>query len=357
MKYLLTPIMVLSFVCLNSYSLKSTNKVRKVQVSGKITFIENDNKKSVDVMVDGKLFTTYRWPDNICKPILYPVCTATGTEITRGFPLKPRDGERNDHFHHVGMWFSYGNVDGYDFWSNGSEGLGTQNPNGGIIKHQAIEEESGGIGEGLLATISTWIDAKGNILLKEHSEYHFIAQDAIRIIDRITTLTALNKDVSMHDTKEGMFGMRVDRQLELPSTKEVTLYSADGHPTKVSAMSNEGITGNYLSSEGISGIEVWGTRAKWMSLYGNIDDEKVSISVCDHPKNQSYPTYWHARGYGLFSVNPLGGKDFTKGKEEVKFEIPSGESATFRYRVIISSGSHLTKAEIDAYAEEFAQKY
>ncbi len=69
---------------------------------------------------------------------------------------------------------------------------------------------------------------------------------------------------------------------------------------------------------------------------------KISLVVCDHPKNQSYPTYWHARGYGLFSANPLGGYDFTGGRERVNFRIPAGGSATFRYRVIISSGEYLT---------------
>ncbi len=62
-----------------------------------------------------------------------------------------------------------------------------------------------------------------------------------------------------------------------------------------------------------------GTRAKWMNLYGKIGDEEVSLVICDHSKNQNYPTYWHARAYGLFSANPLGVKDFTKGKKRIEF--------------------------------------
>ena len=79
--------------------------------------------------------------------------------------------------------------------------------------------------------------------------------------------------------------------------------------------------------------------------------------MCDHPKNQSYPTYWHARGYGLFAANPLGVKDFTKGEKELNFAIPAGKSITFRYRVIVNSGSHLTDADINACADAFAMKY
>ena len=208
-----------------------------------------------------------------------------------------------------------------------------------------------------MITTESWIDSTGNELLSEHSEYHFIAVGSIRIIDRISTLTASGKTVAFKDTKEGMFGIRVARQLELPSKEDVTLSDAHGNPTTVKSLPNEGVTGNFMSSEGIMGEGVWSTRASWMDLYGSIGNEKISLIICDHPKNQSYPTYWHARGYGLFSANPLGAKDFTKGKEELNFSIKAGKSKTFRYRVIVNSGTHLTTSEINAFANAFAQRY
>ncbi len=354
MKLVSISILILAVIFSVSCSSKSGKKVQKDQGS-KITFVENNVDKKIDVMIDGKLFTTYRWPDNVCKPVLFPILTSAGTEITRGFPMEPKTGERADHPHQIGMWLTYGNVDSFDFWGNGSKGLGTKNDNGGVIKHLSVDKISEG--EGLFITSESWVDPAGKELLKENTEYQFMAEGQTRIIDRITTLTAGENDVSMPDTKEGMFGIRVARQLELPAEGSITLYGADGHPTKVEAMSNDGISGNYLSSEGATGLEVWGTRAKWMDLYGNIGDEKISLVICDHPKNQSYPTYWHARGYGLFSANPFGAKDFTDGKEELNFSVPAGESTTFRYRVIISSRSHLTDVEINAYADDFAKKY
>ena len=154
-----------------------------------------------------------------------------------------------------------------------------------------------------------------------------------------------------------MFGIRVARQLQLPSKEDIILKESKGGTTTVKAMSNDDITGNYRSSEGIRGDSVWSTRAKWMDLHGSIGEEKISVVICDHPGNQSYPTYWHARGYGLFSANPLGGFDFTGGKESVNFRIPSGSSATFRYRVIVNSGADLTDSEINAYSDDFAKKY
>jgi hypothetical protein len=321
----------------------------------KIVFVTQEAEKQINVMVDGKLFTSYCWYDNVYKPVLYPVCTAAGTTITRGFPLKPREGERSDHAHQIGIWLNYGNVNGYDFWGNGSSG--SKNPEGGEVKHLSVDKLTDGIGEGVMVTKESWLDPAGKELLAENTEYHFIAKGSIRIIDRITTLTATGDAVSFKDTKEGMFGIRVARQLELPSKEDIVLKEKDGSTTTVKALTNDGVSGNFISSEGVTGEAVWSTRAKWMDLYGNIGDEKISLVVCDHPKNQSYPTYWHARGYGLFSANPLGTKDFTQGKEELNFSIPTGKSTTFRYRVIINSGSHLTDTEINTYADDFAKKY
>ncbi len=348
-------ISVLILLVVFNFSCKTKqNDKEKNDTPQKITFIENSENKTIDVLADGKPFTTFRWPDNICKPVLYPVFAASGTEITRGFPIQPKSGERADHPHQIGMWLTYGNVNGNDFWGNGSQGLGTRNKNGGVIKHvktEKIEDESG---TGTLITNEIWVDSAGVELLKENTEYHFSAIGNMRVIDRFTTLTAIDKEVILADTKEGMFAIRVARQLELPSKGEIEMVSDDGTVSRVKDSLNIGITGNYLSSEGVSGEAVWGTRARWMKLSGTIGDEKISVVICDHPQNPNYPTYWHARGYGLFSANPLGVKDFTKGKEILNFSIAPNQSVTFKYRVIIYSGADFTEADLEKYCNEFA---
>lgn len=354
MKLLLFSIALLTVLSTVSCGIKSGKKEQK-EKGLYVEFAKQESEKKIDVLIDGKLFTSLIWPDNVYKPVLYPVYTSAGTEITRGFPLNPRPGERADHIHQVGNWLNYGNVNGSDFWGNGHSGQ--RSSNGGEIKFLGVEKLSPGNNEGILITNGSWIDSTGIELLAEKTEYHFIANGAIRVIDRITTLTATEDTVLLPDTKEGMFAIRVARQLELPSDGDITLLDAQGNPTKVKAMPNKSISGNYKSSEGISGLDVWGTRAKWMDLYGNIENEKISIVICDHPKNTNYPTYWHARGYGLFSANPLGVKDFTKGKETMNFSLVAGQSVTFRYRIIISSNTHLSDDDINGFAENFATKY
>ena len=321
----------------------------------KVRFAVKESEKKVDVIIDGKNVTSLCWPDNVYKPVLYPLRTLSGTEITRGFPLNPREGERNDHIHQVGSWLNYGNVNGFDFWGNGS--TGKKSENGGVIRLLGIEKAGSGNKEGNLSIIAVWEDPSGKEMMNERTEYRFEYRGTYWLVDRITTLTAGQQDIRMPDTKEGMFAIRVARQLELPSKENVPLLDSNGKPGTEKALENKGVSGNYRSSEGITGEAVWGTRARWMDLYGTIGSEKVSIVICDHPGNPSYPTFWHARGYGLFSANPLGAKDFTDGRETINFSIPSGKSVTFRYRTIISSGSYLTDDEINKLADEFAARY
>jgi hypothetical protein len=324
---------------------------------GTVYFVDKSNQKQIDVMMDGKLFTAYIWPDNVMKPVLYPVITASGVEVTRGFPLKPRAGERVDHPHHIGIWFNYGDVDKLDFWNN-SDAISPDKKNGyGTIHHKSIEKKEGGKGHGVLVVNTSWDTPDGKPLLAERTELYFSNQGATRVIDRVTTLTAVKNAVSMADNKEGVFAIRVARQLELPSKDQVIMTDSKGNPTTVKAMSTEGVTGSYRSSEGIKDDAVWSTRGKWMDLNGIIGKEKVAIIMCDHPKNAGYPTYWHARGYGLFAANPLGWSVFTNKKESLNYSVPAGKSVIFRYRLVIHNGSDLTDEAINAIADDFAKKY
>ena len=321
----------------------------------KVELMPDKAERKVDVLIGGQLFTSYCWPENVYKPVLYPVRASSGTEVTRGFPLKPREGERNDHIHQVGIWLNYGNVNGVDFWGTGYTGV--KEPEKGTVSHISVERAEGGSGAGSLVTNESWLMPDGHEVLSEKTEYHFIAKGDARIIDRITRLTARDSAVVFKDTKEGMFGFRVARQLELPLNENVILLDAEGNPSKERVSAKEGATGNYHSSEGANGEAVWGTRARWMALDGNIGEDKISVVICDHPGNPAYPTYWHARGYGLFAANPLGWSDFTKGTEVLGFTLRQGESVTFRYRVIIVSGKHLDDNEINDFADEFSAKY
>ena len=93
-------------------------------------------------------------------------------------------------------------------------------------------------------------------------------------------------------------------------------------------------------------------------LYGKKGNDSISIVIIDHPKNIGYPTYWHARGYGLFAANPLGQKIFSKGKTILNYALKKGESVTMRYRAIINSDKQSLATEaIELLAKDFGNSY
>jgi hypothetical protein len=319
----------------------------------KVEVIPRAADRRVDVRVDGAPFTSYIWPDVVKKPVLYPIRTAKGTLVTRGFPLEPRPGERVDHPHHVGLWFNYGDVNGIDFWNN-AEGLPPERaPKMGTIRHRAVGLTRSGVGRGELEVESDWVMPDGSVALREKTRYVFMAGTDWRSIDRITTLEAGDKRVSFTDNKEGVLGLRVARALEEPSQKPEVFTDAQGHPTKVPTMDNQGVNGVYLSSEGKKGGAVWGTRGRWTVLQGTVEGEPVTLGILDHPGNPGFPTYWHARGYGLFAANPLGQAELSGGKDRLNFALEPRASTTFRHRILIASGT-LTPAQVEARYQEFA---
>lgn len=330
---------------------ESENSVEsEMTLSPRVTFTNDTTNKKVDVKIDGQYFTSYVYNGQTPKPILYPILTKSGKTVTRGFPFAPRPNERVDHPHHAGLWLNYGDVNGLDFWNNSYAIPAEEKHKYGTIYHQEIVSMDGGV----LTIKAVWRSPDNIDLLEEVTQFTFSEEGNTRVIDRSATLKAL-QDVSLKDNKEGMIAMRMTRELELPSDKPAEYTDAEGNVTEVKVLNNEGINGNYYASEGLTGGDVWGTRNKWMKLEGTIEAETISVTIMDHKKNVGYPTYWHARGYGLFAANPLGQSVFSDGKETLNFKLAKGESTIFNYRILIHDGSELSKKAIEQSFNEFNQ--
>jgi hypothetical protein len=295
-----------------------------------VTFVEHETK--IDVLIGNKLFTSYVHalnPDTpllakgriVAKPVLFPVYSPSGTMMTRGYPFLKVDGEKQDHPHHMGVYFTidiakHGSEAGGNFWGNSQKPLPA-------IKHIEVTEKKPGRGQGTLSTTMHWVGSSARILLEEKRTMVFRALDKSNqyAIDMTSTLTAQDKQVVITDTKEGMLAVRV-----APWLKE-----KDG-------------TGRYLSSNGEQTEKnVWGKRAKWMRLQGQKDSQDYGIAILNHPDSTNYPTYWHARGYGCFSANPLGQGAFQKGRkaanpQNLNLTLNPGQSALFKHRLLFYEG-------------------
>lgn len=325
------------------------------QKAQQVTVLKSANENKVDVAIGGRLFTSFLYPDTLEKPVLYPLHAANGIVVTRSFPLETREGDPTDHPHHIGLWFNFESLNGLDFWNNSyAIPANRKNLYGWVRTDRILKTKSGDTGE--LIYHANWTDQQKKIILEETTRYEFSGNENQRVIDRFTTLKA-DKDAFFKDAKDGMLGLRLAHELQMPTTEDQKFTDDKGNVTVVKGGTDKVANGNYITSAGKTGDDAWGSRGIWCKVFGKMGADSVSITIIDHPKNPNYPTFWHARGYGLFAANPLGEKIFTNGKSEKMLTLKKGESITFRYRIVINNGSQtISAAQLNILAGIFAKK-
>ncbi len=320
-----------------------------------VKFVKSPKEKKVDIYIGKKFFTSFLYPDSLEKPVLYPLRAANGMVVTRGFPLDPQPNDPIDHPHHIGMWFNYENVNGLDFWNNSYAIPKDKKQLYGWIKTNGTPEISGGK-NGILTYHANWTNQQNDLLLEETTRFEFSGTAHRRIIDRVTTLKA-NTTVLFTDAKDGLLGIRLAHALQMPNKEDQKFTDNKGNVTIVKGGTDDIPTGNYITSNGKKGNDAWSTRGRWCKVYGKMGNDSISIAIIDHPKNPNYPTFWHARGYGLFAANPLGEKIFTNGKSVKNLELKKGESVTFRYRIIIDDGDKtISDEQLNKLADDFSKE-
>lgn len=288
-----------------------------------ISFVQKENQ--VDVLIHDQPFTSLLYPDSLEKPVLFPVFAPDQQLVTRGFPLAPRAGDPTDHPHHIGIWLNFENLNQLDFWNNSYAIPAKDKAHYGRIVTRQVKLGKGGK-RGVLVYQADWVAPSGERIVTEKTELIFSGDNRMRRIDRITKLTAA-QDAFFKDAKDGLLGFRVDKELQLP-------------------------TADYLNSEGLRGDSVWSKRARWCRLSARMGKDTVAIVILDHPENIGYPSYWHARGYGLFAVNPLGAAIFSQEKDRRDLHLKKGESVRFHYTILISAAENdISETEINHIAD------
>ncbi len=266
-----------------------------------------ETPRGVTVKIDGKPFTEYLTKSG-SKPILWPIFGPTGKRITRNWPLAtdvPGETDR-DHTHQRSLWFTHGDVNGVDFWSEGK----------GRIEHREFVKVSGG-SEAVIVTRNDWLSPDGSKrVCADERTLRFGGDDEQRWIDYQIEIKATDGPVVFGDTKEGSFGVRVASSMRV-DTKQ---------------------GGRIVNSEGQQDRAAWGKPAAWVDYHGPLDGEQVGIAILNHPTSFGFPTYWHVRTYGLFAANPFGLSDFTAGAKKGEYTLPAGETLSLGYRVLLHKG-------------------
>jgi Family of unknown function (DUF6807) len=279
-------------------------------------------KEKISIEINGKPFTDfYVAGPQVVKPYLWPLRAASGTYVTRMWPMEKVEEEasiaRPDHPHQRGLWFAHASVNGLDFWNIAPIDRPPYNrPDRGKIVLEKLGAVKSGKKSGSIAATFDWQDHDGKTLLRESRLMTFYADPSLRTVDFDITLTAV-EPVKFGDEKDGVFGLRIRPVLQEDH--------GSGHITNADGLATE--------------KEVWGKPSNWCDYSGEIQGEKVGIAILDNPANPRHPVRWHVRGYGLFAANPFGQKTFDKSQPDGSVTLAPGKSLRYRYRLIIHPGN------------------
>ncbi len=305
------------------------NRLRRPDTDQEVTIKPKDN--GFTIQIDGKPFTDYL-TSGFPGPILYPIHNASGSDMTRDWPVieNGREGESEDHPHHKSLFFGHKSINGVDFWHGGKEGSGT-------IEHARTIETRSGDDRALILTFNHWKDAEGKIILTDTRELQFGVNDGIRFLDIELNLHASHGDLTFGEQKDGALGLRTHPDLRLKPDPEKGVEEVFGHAE---------------NSDGTTGPEIWGHKADWVHYWGQIDRQDAGVAIFSHPGTLRHPTWWHARDYGLIAPNPFGPVEDTGDGE---FTLPKGQSVTLRYRFLFHDKSHDDADIVAQYADYINQ--
>ncbi len=295
---------------------------------------------TIEVTVGGQPFTTYHFESEVAKPYFQPLRTPQGTVITRAYPvgntIPPEHVKDADiEPHQRPMYFGHGNIDGLDFWGEAAFAKFSDGTAFGRTVFRKIEAMESGAESGTLRAAFDLVSPNGRVLAGEVQSFVIRGDRTTRVMDcEIMILANQGADVTMGDTKEGTFALRLAPQLDSPP-------------------------GHMVNSNGDEGEkQIWGKRADWVDYDGVIGGEPLGVAIFDSPKSFRHPTTWHARGYGLFAANPFGLREFTRDPDlDGSWTIPQHKSLAFRYRVFIHHGDYHEARVADAFREYLEREH
>jgi hypothetical protein len=235
--------------------------------------------------------------------------------------------------HQRPLYFAHGDIDGLNFWGEAAFQKFYDAHSHEAFGHMAnarIEGVHEGGQYGNIKASFALEDQNGRVIGEETQSYTFSGDERLRIIDCEFTLKADHGPITLGDSKEGTFAVRLGPELSEQQVKMVNSLNGNGEP------------------------EIWGKPADWVEYHGTVSGRPVGIAVFDHPKSFRHPTTWHARAYGLLAANPFGLREFTNNaKKDGSWTIPEGGSLSFRYRVVIHDGD-LPPARISNLYRQYA---
>lgn len=307
--------------------------------------IEKFATNNLRITYKGKPFAEYI-VDQANKPYLYPVYGPDGVVMTRHYPMKDVEGERQDHPHHRGLNFGHEGIGGVDTWSEQMTWKEIAHKRGGrneyILKrekalgrivHKSYETLEATDEYAKVLQICEYQSGRNCPKLTERRTMTFWADDRTRIIDFDQDLIAAYGTVTFEDKKDSGLSIRI------PTTMDVNSESG----------------GTIINSEGDRGNAAWSKRAKWCDYNGSVQGKNVGVAILNHPASFRFPTGWHVRTYGLFTANPFASRQFNKEAPDAGFELKANDTLKLRHRFIFHQGNE-KQARIEQAWQDYSKE-
>lgn len=276
-------------------------------------FSFRDAKDRIDIYWGRQRLATYlKKHPRLTRRALVNVSTLGGIQVTRNFPpRKPQDidpGYQGEDgiIHpvmHPGIWISFGDVDGNDYWR-----LQAKAQFAGFTQPPAGDRDAGSF-------------AVRNRLLSE---------DGQRVVCDETTRYQFSKAPEGWLLRIDAEYLSDDRDFYFGDQEESGLAVRVASPIRV-----QGGNGAIVNSRGErNGAEVWGKEAEWFDYFGTVEGRQVGVMVVPSPRNPR-PSWLHARDYGVVVTNPFPKQPRERREPYVKTWVKKGEPFRLGYAVLI----------------------
>tara|TARA_R110002050_G_scaffold3702_2_gene19220 strand:+ start:1185 stop:2081 length:897 start_codon:yes stop_codon:yes gene_type:complete len=252
----------------------------------------------IDVIIDGKFFTSYHFTENEKYPFFFPVNGPSGALVT---------SMRNGVYpHHSSLFFGCDRVNGGNYWQEGLD-------RGQIVSLRA-EIEQNNDSQLTILNECIWTRPGANAPIKDFRVITIsTTADGAYQIDFDVKMEML-EDVTIEKTNHSLFSARMDQDLNVLNG------------------------GTMINAEGDRGEkETFGKPSSWIDFYGNRGEGQEGLAVMQHPSNDWYPSPWFTRDYGFISPTPM----YWPENEKEGTKLKKGDSVKLKYRVIVHQGDHL----------------
>ena len=262
-------------------------------ISAKVEAVKVGNR--IDVVIDGRFFTSYHFADNEKYPFFFPV----NAPVSGGSVTSMRNGE---YPHHSSLFFGCDMVNGGNYWQDGLD-------RGRVVSIGARVVESGS-NKVVIEDECIWKRPDADAPIKDKRQITITApQQGFYQIDFDIEMEMLI-DVTILKTNHSLFSARIDNDLSVKPG------------------------GVMINAEGKTGEKgTFGVGSAWIDCSGKRAEGVEGIAIMQHPSNKWYPSPWFTRDYGFISPTPM-----YWPADDQSTQLKKGETIKLRYRALVHSG-------------------